>query len=99
MVNDIEGLGLLLDLHNFAPQRRFDGRKLCAPYARAMHVKTFAFDENGNETTEDERVNEGIQVLLDAGYNGVWGVESVPADGDEITGARNTIALFRRLVR
>lgn len=98
MVQDIEGLGLLLDLHNFAPERRFAGREICAPYARYIHVKTFDFDAEGNEATTEERVADGVRVVLDAGYKGVWGVESMPRDGDEINGARQTIALLHRLV-
>ncbi len=94
----IPGLGLLLDCHNFLPERRIDGRTLCAPFAKAVHIKTFAFDADGNETTEEERVDDAISLLLSAGYRGVWGVESVPTDGDELKAAADTIALIRRRV-
>jgi sugar phosphate isomerase/epimerase len=97
LLNEIDGLGLLLDAHNFLPERRDDGRRMCAPYARALHIKTFEFDAEGNETS-DEDVPAAVKYLLDAGYKGPWGVESVPKDGDEIGAARKTIALLRRLV-
>ncbi|GAB4456651.1 MAG: hypothetical protein OHK0029_15000 [Armatimonadaceae bacterium] len=97
LIEDIEGLHLLLDCHNFLPERRDDGRRLCAPHARAIHLKTYAFDDAGNEIS-DEKAEEALHLLKDAGYNGVWGVESVPKDGDEIEGARQTIALIRRVV-
>lgn len=97
LLEAVPGLGLLLDLHNWKPELREEGRERCARYASALHVKTFAFDAEGNETTTDEDVAGGIQTLLDAGYKGAWCVESVPADGDEIEGARKTIALIRRM--
>lgn len=98
LLENIPGLGLLLDLHNWSPELRREGRERCAKYARALHIKTFAFDEQGNETTADEDVVGGIQTLLAAGYKGTWGVESVPRDGDEMEGARKTIALIKRYV-
>jgi sugar phosphate isomerase/epimerase len=98
LIHEIDGLGLLLDMHNFRADLRDAGRRQCAPFARAIHLKTFAWDENGNEITEDEKAEEALHILKDAGYNGVWGVESVPKDGDEIEGARKTIALMRRVV-
>ncbi len=98
LLDAVPDLGLLLDLHNWKPELRQEGRERCAKYARALHVKTFAFDAQGNETTADEDVGGGIQTLLDASYTGTWGVESVPADGDEIEGARKTIALIRQMV-
>jgi sugar phosphate isomerase/epimerase len=97
LIEEIEGLHLLLDCHNFRADRRDEGRRMCAPYAKAIHLKTFEFDAEGNEIS-DEKAEEALQILKDAGYNGVWGVESVPKDGDEIKGARQTIALIRRVV-
>jgi hypothetical protein len=76
---------------------RDEGRRRCAKYATATHVKTLDWDESGNETS-GENAPEAIQILLDAGYRGVWGIESVPRDGDEIAGARNTITLIRKYV-
>jgi len=34
--------------------------------------------------------------LLDAGYDGPWGIESVPRELDEYESVRRTIALIRR---
>jgi len=97
LIREISGLGLLLDAHNFLPERRDDGRRMCAPYARSLHIKTFEFDEQGNEISEED-VPTAVKYLLDAGYSGPWGIESVPRDGDEIGAARKTIALLHRLV-
>ena len=96
LIENIPGLGLLFDTHNWKPALRAEGRRTCARYARATHVKSFAFDEHGNETTED--VPTAIGHLLAANYAGPWGIESCPTDGDEYAGAKSTIALIRRLV-
>jgi hypothetical protein len=37
-----------------------------------------------------------IRLLQAAGYNGAWGIESTPDDGDEIGGALKTLALLKR---
>jgi sugar phosphate isomerase/epimerase len=97
LCESVEGLGLLLDTHNWKPELRDQGRRECAKYAAATHVKTFEWDAAGNEVS-GTRPDEAIQILLDAGYSCVWGVESVPKDGDEYAGARRTIDLIRRYV-
>ncbi len=97
MLEAIEGLGLLFDTNNWAEGTREKGWELCANYANAVHIKTFEFDEQGNEPTVDlERV---IHLLLDTGYDGVWGIESVPKDGDEYGGVKKTVALIERAVQ
>lgn len=94
----VDGLGLLFDTNNWAPGMQEQGWELCAKYARATHVKTFEFDADGNEPSVD--VPKVINILVDAGFQGCWGVESCPKDGDEYEGARKSIALIRReLVR
>ena len=39
-----------------------------------------------------------MRILLDAGYEGIWGIESCPTDGDEYGGVRKTIALMERVL-
>ena len=95
LCDSIEGLGLLYDTHNWKPALRGEGRRKCAKYAAATHVKTFSFDSAGNETSGD-KPEEAIKILVDSGYKRTWGVESVPTDGDEIVAARKTIELIRR---
>jgi sugar phosphate isomerase/epimerase len=96
LLEGIEGLGFLFDTNNWAEGKRDDGWNRCAKYAKAMHVKTFRFDEHGNEPSVD--IPRAIRLLLDSGYTGAWGVESVPREIDEYEGARKTIALIRRCV-
>jgi len=94
LLDGINGLGFLFDTNNWAEGQRDKGWDLCAKRADATHIKTFAFDDSGNEPSVD--IPRAIRMVLDAGYAGVWGVESCPRDGDEIEGARKTIALIRR---
>jgi len=91
------GLGLLYDTRNFDADKREEGRRRCAPYARATHVKTKRWDASGNEIDED--IPGAVRILQQANYRGVWGIESVPEDGDEVGGARRTIELLKRLVK
>ncbi|HXE51435.1 MAG TPA: TIM barrel protein [Tepidisphaeraceae bacterium] len=97
LLGEVEGLGLLYDTRNWRADLRAEGRRRCAKYARATHIKTRRWDAQGNELEDD--VEGAVDQLLDAGYTGTWGIESVPADGDEIAGAEKTISLIHRLVR
>jgi sugar phosphate isomerase/epimerase len=97
LCESVEGLGLLYDTQNWKPELRDEGRRRCAPFAAACHIKTFAFDPAGHETS-GAKPEEAIQILLDHGYTGVWGVESVPTDTDEYTAARRTVELIRKHV-
>jgi sugar phosphate isomerase/epimerase len=92
----VPGLGLLYDTRNWRPDRKDEGRRRGVAYARATHIKTRRWDANGDEPDED--IPGAVRLLLEAGYNGAWGIESVPEDGDEIAGARKTIELIRRTV-
>jgi len=73
---------------------REEGWERCARYAAATHVKTFEFDADGWEKSAD--LKKAIRLLVEAGYDGVWGIESCPRDGDEIRGALRTMDLIRR---
>ncbi len=90
----VDGLGLLFDTNNWKPGLQHEGWERCARFARVVHVKTFALDAAGNETTVD--LAPAFAALRAAGFAGSWCVESVPTDGDELTAARRTIALIRR---
>jgi sugar phosphate isomerase/epimerase len=90
------GLGLLFDTRNFPADRRETARKMLAPRARATHLKSKRFDATGDDA--EDPMATCINMLLDAGYAGVWGIESVPEDGDELAAASNTIELLRRTV-
>ena len=92
----VPGLGLLFDTGNWPDDRREEGWALGARHARATHLKMYAFDEDGNETTVD--IPRAMHMLQAAGYQGSWGIESVPRQGDEVEAARKSIALVRRVL-
>lgn len=92
----VPGLGLLFDTGNWPDDMRETGWMRCARYARATHLKTYAFDVAGNETTVD--IPRAIRILQESGYQGSWGVESVPRQGDEYEAAKKSVALVRRVL-
>lgn len=96
LLEAVEGLGLLFDTYNWAPGTAEDAWEKCAKYARLTHVKTFEFDDAGNERNID--IAKAMRILQESGYDGVWGIESSPNDGDEKTGALQTLALMKRIL-
>lgn len=97
ILDAVPGLGLLFDSNNWADGMQEKGWQLCVPRAREVHIKTFTFDAAGSDTSVD--VPRVVKMLIKAGYNGCWGIESTPDDGDEITAARKTMALIERSVK
>jgi Sugar phosphate isomerases/epimerases len=96
ILDAVPGLGLLFDSGNWPEGMREMGWTQCARYARATHLKTYAFDAEGNETTVD--IPRVMHILQEAGYQGSWGIESVPRQGDEVEAAKKSIALVRRVL-
>ncbi len=96
ILDAVPGLGLLFDTGNWPEELRETGWQVGARYARATHLKTYAFDAEGNETTVD--IPRAMHTLQEAGYQGSWGIESCPRQGDEIEAAKKSIALVRRVL-
>jgi sugar phosphate isomerase/epimerase len=92
-----EGLGLLFDTNNWTEGRKEDCWAMFAKDARSVHIKTFEFDKNGDDPTVD--VAKAVKLLVEAGYDGVWGIESVPRDGDEYGAIKKTKALVERILQ
>lgn len=92
----VPGLGLLFDTGNWAEGMTEEGWERCAKYARSTHFKTFAFDGDGNETSVD--IPKAVRLVAATGYDGCWGIESCPRDGDEYQAAQNALALVKRSV-
>jgi len=92
----VPGLGLLFDTGNWPDDMRETGWTQCARYARSTHLKTYAFDAEGNETTVD--IPRAMHILQEAGYQGSWGIESVPRQADEYETAQKSVALVRRVL-
>ena len=94
LLDAVDGLGFLFDSNNWKEGRQREGWERCARYAHSTHFKTYSFDEDGNDPSVD--IPACVRILADSGYQGCWGVESVPEDGDEYGAVKKTIKLIRR---
>jgi sugar phosphate isomerase/epimerase len=94
VIDAVPGLALLFDSGNWKEGRREDGWRLCSHLAKAVHIRSFAFNAEGNETTLD--IPRIVRLLAANGYDGCWGVESIANDGEEYEVAQKTIDLIRR---
>jgi sugar phosphate isomerase/epimerase len=70
--------GTLPDFGNFhldggKQYDRYKGVAELMPYAKGVSAKSYDFDADGNETTIDYR--KMVKIVLDAGYDGYFGVE------------------------
>ena len=92
----VDGLGFLFDTNNWAEGKQEQAWEMCAKYATATHVKTYQFDADGNDPTVN--LSKAINLLVDAGYDGCWGIESTPRNGQEYENARQTVELIRRIL-
>jgi sugar phosphate isomerase/epimerase len=90
----VEGLGLLFDSLNWAKGKTEEGWQKCARYARAVHIKTQDFD--GTNATSSAEIANVIKVLMDAGYDNCWTVESYATKIDEYEAVKNTLAVIKR---
>lgn len=96
LLHAVPGLGLLYDSYNW-PQATHDRAwREFAGDASLTHFKTFRFDAEGNEPDWD--IPAVIRLLQAAGYQGAWGIESTPIDGDELGAATKTLALLKRVL-
>jgi sugar phosphate isomerase/epimerase len=93
LLDSVPGLGLLLDSFNWAHGKQGEGWKTLAGRAKYTHIKTFHFTTGGEELTQN--IPSFCRLMRDSGYQGAWGIESVPREEDEIDAVRKTIALIR----
>jgi sugar phosphate isomerase/epimerase len=96
LLDTVPGLGLLFDSYNWPEGTHARAWPQYAKYARLTHFKTFTFDAQGNEPNWD--IPGVIRLLQENGYQGAWGIESTPDDGDEIGAAEKTLALLKRVL-
>lgn len=94
--------GTLPDFGNFVINRetgeqydRYQGVKELMPFAKGVSAKSYAFDEDGDETTIDYR--RMLEIVLGAGYHGYIGVEWEGQSPDEVEGVKLTKALLERV--
>ncbi len=96
LLDAVPDLGLLFDSYNWPAGTHEQAWQQYPRYASLTHFKTFSFDENGNDPEQD--IPRVIGLLKAAGYQGCWGIESCPYDGDEVGAAIKSLALVRRVV-
>ncbi len=73
---------------------RYLGTSELMPYAKGVSAKTYAFDDQGNETATDfDRI---MKIVLDAGYRGYVGIE-FEGNSDPYAGIKATKALLEKV--
>jgi len=73
---------------------RYQGMKELLPYAKGVSAKSYAFDEDGNETTID--FYQMIELVREVGYTGYVGVEYEGDELSEAEGIEATQALLQK---
>jgi len=73
---------------------KYEGIKAMMPRAKGVSAKSYDFDVNGNETTID--YTKMIQIVKDAGFNGIIGIEY---EGDRLSELEGIIATRELLTR
>lgn len=94
-------VGTLPDFGNFTISDtemydKYVGVEELMPFAKAVSVKTFEFDENGNEPDID--FDRLLKIVADAGYAGYLGIEYEGDNISEFEGIHKTIALLNRVI-
>ncbi|MDX3774217.1 TIM barrel protein [Chromatiaceae bacterium AAb-1] len=85
-------IGSLPDFGNFSGDK-YQGMQLLLPFAKGVSAKSYAFDDNGAESSIDyQRMWQLIQA---AGYQGYIGIEYEGENADEDAGIRATRDLLR----
>lgn len=93
-----DNCGTLPDFGNFTisegnQYNRYKGVKQMMPYAKGVSAKSFAFNDEGEETTIDYK--RMLKIVENAGYNGHIGIEYEGRKLDEFEGIRATKALLK----
>lgn len=104
---DMENCGTLPDFGNFCVKReedarwdgecveeydRYKGVKELMPYAKGVSAKSYAFDEDGLETTID--FDKMLEIVAENGYTGYIGVEYEGEELSEYDGIKATKELL-----
>ena len=92
--------GTLPDFGNFSlgngqTYDRYLGVRELMPFAKALSAKSFAFDEEGEETTIDFR--RMMRIVVEAGYRDFVGIEFEGDGMSEVDGVQATKSLLERV--
>ncbi len=96
VLDAVDGLTLLFDSRNWAKGMREEGWQVGVPRAKDVHIDLFRTQENPETLEED--LTRLIKMLVKSGYNGCWGIESLPADDDEYGAIRQSMAFIEKTV-
>jgi sugar phosphate isomerase/epimerase len=96
VLDAVDGLTLLFDSRNWAKGTREEGWQVGVPRAKDVHIDMFKTQENP-ETLEAD-LTRLIHMLVKSGYNGCWGIESLPPE-DEYDGIRKSMAFIEKAVK
>ncbi len=96
VLDAVDGLTLLFDSRNWAKGTREEGWQLGVSRAKDVHIDLFRTQENSQTLEED--LARLIKMLVKAGYNGCWGIESLPSDDDEYGAVRKSMAFIEKVV-
>jgi sugar phosphate isomerase/epimerase len=91
--SDPEWVGTLPDLGNIRATERYQRLGKLFPYAYYVHIKTYEFTPEGEDTKID--VGRCIRMLKDLEYQGVIAIESEGA-GEQYECVRKSKALIER---
>jgi len=80
-------VGSLPDFGNFSGDK-YQGTQLLLPFAKGISAKSFAFNENGAESSID--YHRMWQLIQSSGYQGYIGIEYEGENADEDAGIRAT---------
>ena len=107
----MDNCGVLVDFGNFCLRRenderwgapcveeydRYRGIEELMPYAHGVSAKSYAFDEEGNETSMD--FPKILNIVRDAGFSGFIGVEFEGPDADPFPGMEATKSLIETVL-
>lgn len=96
VLDAVDGLTLLFDSRNWAQGMREEGWQIGVPRAKDVHIDIFKTRENPDTLEQD--LTRLIRMLVKAGYNDCWGIESLPPDDDEYAGIRKSMAFIEKTV-
>ena len=97
---NLPNCGTLPDFGNFRlgegkTYDRYKGVEELMPFAKAVSAKSYAFNEQGDETTIDYQ--RMMKIVTDAGYHGYVGIEFEGSQLDEVAGIKATKALLEKV--
>lgn len=92
-VNSFYYFRLSPDFGNWDPVIRHDGLRMMMPHAYIVHVKTYDFDEQGEQHQFD--FAECMRIVRDADFQGPLSIE-FEGDGDQFEGTSRSLDLVKR---